>query len=75
MKDGKWNYIRVDGRHLDKSKFEEFKTNYYRLEGWDIETGWPKKETLDSLGLSQVADALSRRMKSEKESVNSTFHA
>jgi aldehyde:ferredoxin oxidoreductase len=69
-KDGKWDYIRVDGRHLDKSKFEEFKTNFYRLEGWDIKTGCPNKETLDSLGLSEVADALSRETKQGRESVN-----
>jgi aldehyde:ferredoxin oxidoreductase len=72
MNDGKWDYIRVDGRHLDKSKFEEFKTNFYRLEGWDTKTGWPKKETLNALGLSQVTDALSHEKKSDKESVNFT---
>jgi aldehyde:ferredoxin oxidoreductase len=48
---------------LDKGRFEEFKTNYYQLEGWDIKTGWPQKETLDSLGLSQVADSLRRDTK------------
>jgi aldehyde:ferredoxin oxidoreductase len=56
-KEGKWDYIRVDGRHLDKDKFEEFKTKYYQLEGWDLETGRPKKQTLASLGLSRVAEA------------------
>jgi hypothetical protein len=33
---------------------------------------FPKKETLNSLGLSQVADALSHEKKSDKESVNFT---
>ncbi|MFC2165661.1 aldehyde ferredoxin oxidoreductase N-terminal domain-containing protein [Acidobacteriota bacterium] len=62
-KDGKWDYVRVDGRHLDKNKFEEFKSRYYKLEGWDIKTGWPKKETLESLGLGHVADALADNAK------------
>jgi len=62
-KDGKWEYIRVDGRHLDRDKFEEFKTRYYKLEGWDTKTGWPRKETLELLGLSQVADALAKNAK------------
>jgi len=66
-KDGKWEYIRVDGRHLDKNKFEEFKTRYYQLEGWDTKTGWPKKETLNSFGLSHVAEALVGDSEPEKE--------
>lgn len=66
-KDGNWDYIQVDGRHLDKKKFEEFKTSYYQLEGWDIETGWPKKKTLDSLGLSHVAADLIADTKLGKE--------
>ena len=31
---------------------------YYALHGWDQETSWPTRETLDSLGLSGVADEL-----------------
>jgi len=57
--DGKWGYVRVDGRHLDKDKFEEFKTRYYKCEGWDTKTGWPQKKTLESLGLDHIAVALS----------------
>jgi len=28
------------------------KDEYYRLRGWDVETGLPKKEKLEELGLS-----------------------
>jgi aldehyde:ferredoxin oxidoreductase len=63
-KDGKWDYVRVDDRHLDKSEFEAFKTRYYELEGWDTRNGWPKKDTLESLGLTEVADALASNAKS-----------
>jgi len=55
---GAWTYKNVVGRCLDSDKFEDFKTLYYRLEGWDEKTGWPKRSTLESLGLADVADEL-----------------
>ena len=60
---GRWDYIRVNGRYLDKAKFEEFKTRFYNLEEWDIRTGWPKRKTLESLGLKFVADELETKGK------------
>ncbi len=56
LKNGKWDYILLNGRHLDKTEFEKFKTRYYKLEGWDIHTGRPLKKTLESLGLAHIAD-------------------
>jgi aldehyde:ferredoxin oxidoreductase len=56
--DGNWEYIPLEGRHLDEAKFENWKTRYYEFEGWDQATGWPKGETLESLGLENVARAL-----------------
>jgi aldehyde:ferredoxin oxidoreductase len=60
---GRWDYIRVNGRYLDKAKFEEFKTRFYNLEEWDNRTGWPKRKTLESLGLKFVADELETKGK------------
>ncbi|MBI5443101.1 MAG: aldehyde:ferredoxin oxidoreductase [Deltaproteobacteria bacterium] len=60
---GKWTYVAVDGRHLDKNGFDEWKTRYYALEGWDPKTGWPLKSTLDSLGLPHVAEELTKKRK------------
>jgi aldehyde:ferredoxin oxidoreductase len=60
---GRWDYIRVNGRCLDRAKFEEFKTRFYVLEGSDPRTGWPKRGTLESLGLKSVADELERNKK------------
>jgi aldehyde:ferredoxin oxidoreductase len=57
-KNGKWTYIRANGRTLDKQGFEAWKTRFYRLEGWDPESGWPTRETLEGLNLSQVATRL-----------------
>lgn len=58
---GAWDYIRVNGRYLDRAKFEEFKTRFYRLEGWDVHTGWPKGDTLKSMGLKSVAEELEKK--------------
>ena len=57
-RNGEWDYICVNDRHLEKAKFEEFKTTYYRLEGWDPSTGWPTRRTLEILRLTDIADVL-----------------
>ena len=43
---------------LDRDKFEEWKTKYYTLEGWDTSSGYPTRATLEGLGLAGVADKL-----------------
>jgi aldehyde:ferredoxin oxidoreductase len=56
--DGTWVYRDLMGRTMDRQKFEDFKTRFYRLEGWDIESGWPTRRTLEDLDLADVAAAL-----------------
>jgi len=58
--DGKWTYADVSGRKIERDKFEEWKTIYYQLEGWDPETGWPTRSTLEEQGLGHIADALEK---------------
>jgi aldehyde:ferredoxin oxidoreductase len=58
IENGKWDYYGYTYRTLDRDKFDEFKTHFYRLEGWDEESGYPSRETLASLGLGYVADEL-----------------
>lgn len=55
---GEWRYTDLMGRALDRKKFEEWKTTFYRLEGWDSGSGWPTRRTLEQLDLKFVADAL-----------------
>ncbi len=43
---------------ISKSDFEKAKTKYYKLRGWDEEKGWPTREKLYQLNLSDVADDL-----------------
>ena len=63
MKDGKWDYINVKKRSLDKARFEEWKTRYYTLEGWDPASGWPTRKELESMGMGSVADDLEKNGK------------
>lgn len=55
---GAWDYRDVTPRHLDETRFEEWKSTYYELEGWDPSTGRPKRAILESLGMKKVADEL-----------------
>ncbi len=57
---GKWDYYGYTNRRIDKNKFEEFKTRFYRLQGWDTATGYPTRATLESMGLGYVADELEK---------------
>jgi aldehyde:ferredoxin oxidoreductase len=62
-KDGQWAYIPLEGRYIDKARFEEWKTQFYKLEGWDPKTGWPRRDTLESMGIGYVADELESKGK------------
>jgi aldehyde:ferredoxin oxidoreductase len=55
---GRWDYQNLAGQHLDMDKYQEWKTTFYELEGWDPGTGWPTRAALEELGLSYVADEL-----------------
>jgi aldehyde:ferredoxin oxidoreductase len=55
---GKWGFYGYSKRTLDRDQFEEFKTRFYQLQGWDPATGYPTRATLESLGLGYVAAEL-----------------
>jgi aldehyde:ferredoxin oxidoreductase len=42
------------GEMVDREKFEALKTEYYRLRGWDTETGLQTREGLKRLGLEDL---------------------
>jgi len=54
----KWEYADGKGRKLDRKRFEEWKTKFYEFEGYNKETGWPTKKTLEDMGLKRVADVM-----------------
>jgi aldehyde:ferredoxin oxidoreductase len=52
--------VNVTGNVLDRDKFVSMLKEYYRLRGWDEETGLPLARTLSALGLDDLA-VVSRR--------------
>ena len=58
--DLKVNYGERKGLTLAPQKFEEMKSEYYALRGWDADTGIPTRETLERVGLGYVAEELEK---------------
>ena len=58
-----WKWQNCVDLYFDDKGVETWKTHYYKLEGWDPETGSPTRKTLESLGLKQVADILQKSKK------------
>jgi aldehyde:ferredoxin oxidoreductase len=46
---------------VERDKFEELKTEYYQLRGWDVTTGYPTVARLKSLELDDVAAELAKK--------------
>ena len=61
--DGHWKYDPGKGRKLDRAKVEEFKTKFYKFEGYNAENGYPTRATLEKMNLRKVADTLRSRGK------------
>ena len=51
---------RYKGEKLDRKGFARMLDEYYEAVGWDNKTGVPKRGTLESLGLNDVADDLEK---------------
>jgi aldehyde:ferredoxin oxidoreductase len=58
-----WSYQNVTDLFIDRDAFEEWKTKFYKLEGWDTATGRPTRQTLEALGMKNVADELEAKGK------------
>ncbi len=58
---GKWRNDNAPDMYLDRKGVDDFKTNYYALEGWDKEHGWPTRKTLEDFGLKKVADTMAAK--------------
>lgn len=50
--------VNAIGKILDRDKFMSLLKEYYRLRGWDEDTGIPEAETLRALGMEDVATEL-----------------
>ena len=51
------------GKKLDKTMFEKMKDEYYRLRGWNLETGLQNENTLTSLEMKDIAKELKKMKK------------
>ncbi|MBN2321026.1 MAG: hypothetical protein JXR49_18250 [Acidobacteria bacterium] len=60
---GEWSFEDQNDLYLDREGVEQFKTHFYRLEGWDVATGWPTRSTLEELGMKKVADLMDAKGK------------
>ncbi len=49
------------GMKIDRNDFEDLKSEYYELRGWDKETGLPTEKTLQALDLADIATDLKNR--------------
>jgi aldehyde:ferredoxin oxidoreductase len=57
--DGKnWEWENCRDLYLEDKGLEQWKTYFYKVEGWDPQTGYPKRKTLEELDMKQVADIL-----------------
>ena len=53
--------VDATGKTLDRAKSTSLLKEYYRLRGWDEETGLPQAETLAALGIDDLAPSFQRR--------------
>lgn len=54
----KWEWVKSSDMYLNDKGVERWKTAFYNIEGWDTRTGYPKRSTLEQLGMKHVADVL-----------------
>jgi aldehyde:ferredoxin oxidoreductase len=59
----KWEWANLRELHLDDNGVEQWKTAFYKVEGWDPKTGYPTGKTLEALGLKHVAAVLAAKNK------------
>lgn len=55
---GGWEYPDLNDMSLTHEGVEAWKDHYYAFEGWDTDTGWPSRATLEDLDMGDVADVL-----------------
>jgi len=59
----KWAWTNCKELYFSDKGIEQFKTHFYNHEGWDPDSGYPKRKTLEDLNLKHVADLLQSKNK------------
>jgi len=57
---GQWTYNEGAQRKLDREKFEDFKTRFYKFQGYNPENGFPTAATLEKMKMPNVAAVLKK---------------
>ena len=60
---GYYDRLRPQGKVMpeigfSEAELEKMKDDYYQIMGWDLQTGIPTRQTLEKIGLADVAEAL-----------------
>ena len=61
--DGEWVFADGMRRSLDRDKVEDFKTRFYKFEGWNPDNSYPTRATLEKMDMKNVADVLQSKGK------------
>ena len=62
--DGKnWEWQNCRELYFTEEGVEQWKTHFYEIEGWDKDSGYPKRKTLEELNMKHVADLLKSKNK------------
>jgi len=56
---------RMPGSIIDREKYDELLTEYYKAHGWDKKDGIPTREKLEELNLNDVAQELGKSLMSK----------
>ena len=59
----KWEWQNCRELFFSREGVDQGKTRFYNIEGWDKDTGYPKRRTLEKLGMKHVADFLKSKNK------------
>jgi aldehyde:ferredoxin oxidoreductase len=59
----KWEWKNCKELYFTREGVDRWKTHFYNIEGWDPDSGYPKRKTLEELGLKHVADLLQSKNK------------
>jgi aldehyde:ferredoxin oxidoreductase len=59
----KWEIQNCKELYFSREGVDQFKTHFYNVEGWNQESGWPTRKTLEGLNLKGVADYLQQNNK------------
>jgi aldehyde:ferredoxin oxidoreductase len=58
-----WSIQNCKELYFSREGVDQFKTHFYNVEGWDKDSGYPTRKTLEELGLKHVADYLKSKDK------------